>query len=287
MTVLPSEAWVPANAIATGCVLHLLGDQPYVSAEGRRYEVPEGGKRLLVFLALNRRRVERRRVAGALWPVGSEERAAGNLRSALWRLRGADIGVLLADKTSVKLREEVTVDFELVSAWATRLIDGSMPTQDLALSPYWTEALDLLPGWYEDWVLMERERLRQRVLHALEALSHRLLVAGRCAEAVDVAVTAVAVEPLRESAQRALLAAHLAEGNRIEALRCLTAYRTLVRRELGVEPAADLFAMARLGDGKVRRPPLPQPDDSAPWSGGDPRDQSVRRLTDRARSATA
>src|SRR3954468_24132083 len=247
MTVLPSEVGSPASGVGTGCVLHLLGDRPYVSAEDRRYDVPEGSKRLLIFLALHRRPIERRRVAGALWPVGSEERAAGNLRSALWRLRGADIDVLLADKTSLRLRDEVTVDVELVSAWATRLIESLVPAQELALSPYWTEALDLLPGWYEDWALMQRERLRQRVLHALEALSHGLLLAGRCAEAVDVALTAVAVEPLRESAQRALFAAHLAEGNRVEVLRCFTAYRALVRRELDVEPAADLLAMTRRG----------------------------------------
>ena len=244
MTVLPSDAPAPAGGIGTGRVLHLLGDRPYVSAEHRRYEVPEGSKRLLVFLALHRRRIDRRRLAGALWPVGSDERATGNFRSALWRLRGADIDVLLADKTSVQLRDEVTVDFELVSTWAARLIDGSAPAEELALSPYWTDALDLLPGWHEDWALMERERLRQRVLHALEALSHRLVLAGRCAEAVDVALSAVAVEPLRESAQRTLLAAHLAEGNRGEMLRCFAAYRALVRRELGVEPAPEMFRMA-------------------------------------------
>src|SRR3954454_16939041 len=252
MTVLPSEVRSPASGVVTGCVLHLLGDRPYVSAEDRRYEVPEGSKRLLVFLALHRRPVERRRVAGAVWPVGSDERAGGNLRSALWRLRGADIDVLLADKTSLKLRDEVTVDFDLVSAWATRLIDGSVSTQELALSPYWTEALDLLPGWYEDWALLERERLRQRVLHALEALSQRLLLAGRCAEAVDVAFTAVAVDPLRESAQRALRAAHLAEGNRVEVLRCFAAYRALVRRELGVEPGPELVAMIQPSHGAGR-----------------------------------
>jgi len=258
MTVLPSEAPASANPIVTGCVLHVLGDRPYVSDQGRRYQVPEGSKRLLVYLGLNRRQIERRQVAGALWPVGSEERAAGNLRSALWRLRGADIDVVLADKTSVKLRDDVRVDFELVSAWATRLINASLPTEELTLSPYWTEALDLLPGWYEDWALLERERLRQRVLHALEALSHRLLLAGRCAEAVDIALTAVAVEPLRESAQRALLAAHLGEGNRVEVLRCFTAYRTLVRRELGVEPAPELFAMARCGHGAGRVAAAPE-----------------------------
>jgi DNA-binding SARP family transcriptional activator len=58
-------------------------------------------------------------------------------------------------------------------------------------------------------------------------------------------MTAVAVEPLRESAQRALVSAHLAEGNRIEALRCFDVYRALLWRELRVEPAADLTALLR------------------------------------------
>jgi DNA-binding SARP family transcriptional activator len=201
---------------------------------------------------LRRRPVGRRHVAATLWPMGSEERSAGNLRSALWRLREADIDVLAAEKTSLRLRDGVTTDLELVSDWASRLITGATLPKDLAVLPTWSDALDLLPGWYEEWALMERERLRQRVLHALEALSHRMLLVGRCAEAVEVAMTAVAVEPLRESAQRALLTAHLAEGNRMESLRSFEAYRRLLFRELGVAPSPELAALAFAGS--PRRP---------------------------------
>ena len=91
--------------------------------------------------------------------------------------------------------------------------------------------------------MLERERIRQRVLHAFEALSAHLVLAGRYAEAVDAAMTAMSVEPLRESAQRALLQAHLAEGNLVESRRCYSTYRDLVRRELGVEPGAELTAL--------------------------------------------
>lgn len=104
-------------------------------------------------------------------------------------------------------------------------------------------ALDLLPGWYDDWALVERERMRQRVLHALEALSQRLVRAGRFAEAVETALLAVGAEPLRESAQRALIEVHFAEGNWVEGWRNYQAYRDLLRRELGVEPSADLVAL--------------------------------------------
>ncbi len=154
------------------------------------------------------------------------------------------------------MNDDVAVDAELVGAWAARLISGTMHPDGLVIMPSWAEALDLLPGWYDDWVLLERERLRQRVLHALEALSRHLVAAGRIAEAVEAAMTAVGVEPLRESAQRAPVTAHLAEGNRVEARRCLTTYRGILRRELGAEPAAALTALVHPGPAGPREWPV-------------------------------
>ena len=225
-----------------GTVLHLFGG-PYVTVDECRHEIPEGSKRLLVLVALRRRRVERRHAAGLLWPIGSDERAAGNLRSALWRLRGVGVDLLVVDRCSLRLRDDVAVDLEATSDWARRLTAGTAGPDDLTLPPSWSDALDLLPGWYDDWALVERERLRQRVLHAMEALSGRLVDVGRFGEAVEVAMAAVAVDPLRESAQRSLLLAHLAEGNTVEGTRCLRSYRELLRRELGVEPTPDLTAL--------------------------------------------
>jgi DNA-binding SARP family transcriptional activator len=225
-------------------VVHLFGG-PFVSYGWRRVDIPEGSKRLLVFVALHRGRVERRYVAGSLWPAGDDIRAAGNLRSALWRLNGAGIGVLQADKHGLALREDVLVDLHAVGAWAARLIKGSASHEDLATMPWGIDAIDLLPGWYDDWALVERERVRQRLLHALEALSCQLARVGRCAEAVEAAMMAVTAEPLRESAQRVLIQAHLAEGNWVEGRRSFEAYRDVLHRELGVEPDPDLAAMVR------------------------------------------
>jgi DNA-binding SARP family transcriptional activator len=146
--------------------------------------------------------------------------------------------------------------------WATRLIKGTVSRDDLAVSPSWADALDLLPGWYDDWALMERERVRQRILHALEALSRRLTDAGRYADAVEAAMLAISAEPLRESAQRALIEAHIGEGNLAEARRCYHAYHDLVRRELGVDPSSDLLTVLRLPEvhSPVTKPgPSPRP----------------------------
>jgi DNA-binding SARP family transcriptional activator len=249
MDTLHADRPVRSREHPVGSVVHLFAG-PYVTMGAERLEVPEGSKQLLAFVALRRRRVERRQAAGTLWPFGDEERAAGNLRSALWRLRRAGINVLVADKWSLALSTEVLVDLHLTEQWATRLIEGRADGRDLAVSPSVIDALDLLPGFYDEWVLMERERIRQRILHALEALSERLAAAGRFADAIEAALLATSAEPLRESAQRALIKAHIAEGNLTEARRSYHAYRDLVYRELGVAPS-DEFA-ACLGISEVR-----------------------------------
>ncbi|MFF0014101.1 BTAD domain-containing putative transcriptional regulator [Streptomyces sp. NPDC005374] len=222
--------------------LHLFGGL-FVTLDGRREDIPEGSKRLLVFVALRSGRVERRQAAGALWPIGDDARAAGNLRSALWRLNKVGVDLLQVDKYGLALREDVLLDVRLVADWASRLLTGSATAGDLKATPSTMDALDLLPGWYEDWVLMERERVRQRLLHALEAQSRQLAEAGCFGQAVDAAMQAVGVDPLRESAQRALVEAHLAEGNWMEARRSLELYAELLDRELGVSPGVEITAL--------------------------------------------
>jgi len=223
-------------------VVHLF-EGPYVTCGGQRFAVPQGSKRLLAFVALRRGRVERPYASGALWPFGDDVRAAGNLRSALWRLRRSGIDVLDADKWSLTLAEDVAVDVHVLADWASRLIHGTPASDDLSLSRLPSGALDLLPGWYDDWAIVERERTRQRMLHALEALSRALSDLGRHADAVEAAMTAVAAEPLRESAQRVLLEAHLSQGNRAEAERAYLSFRSLMRAELGTEPSAQIAAL--------------------------------------------
>lgn len=148
--------------------------------------------------------------------------------------------MVVTDKVALWLRPDTTTDVGMLNAWATRLIGGRASAADLEIPSWDPHAIDLLPGWYDDWVIFERERVRQRVLHALEGLSRELVRLGRCAEAVDVATEAVAVEPLRESAQRVLIEAHIAEGNVVEARRLYSAYRRLLRRELSIEPGVHL-----------------------------------------------
>lgn len=220
-------------------VLCLFGG-PAVLHGGRRVPVPEGSQRLLVLIALRGGRVDRRSAAGSLWPDGTEDRAAGNLRTAMWRLRGAGLDLLSNEGGVVTLRGQVDVDVHALAAWADRLVRGTFNDDDLILEGRTLDPEELLPGWYDDWVIFERERLRQRVLHGLEALSQLLRERGRLGEAVEAALCAVHLEPLRESAQRMLLMAHLSEGNQIEARRAFNVYCRLLRSELGLKASPKL-----------------------------------------------
>jgi DNA-binding SARP family transcriptional activator len=86
----------------------------------------------------------------------------------------------------------------------------------------------LLPSWYDDWLLIDRERQRQIRLHALERMSAWYVSAERFDSAIEAALQAIAGDPLRESAHRCLIRAHLAEGNVSEARRQVQSYAALL-----------------------------------------------------------
>ena len=193
-------------------------------------------QRLVAFVATRSAKVSRAAVAQALWPDTPAARAAANLRSTLWRLRhGHGEGPISSTPYGLALGPETVVDIHAVHAMTAGLVHGPGDGPD-RLDPA-TLSDDVLPEWSEEWLLSTREWFRQVRLHALEALCHRHCREGRFGEAIEVGLAAVACEPLRESAHRAVVEAHLAEGNPAEALRQYRAYRRLLDDELGLPPS--------------------------------------------------
>jgi DNA-binding SARP family transcriptional activator len=240
--VASSFAQLAGGAPPEQDMLCLVGG-PYVVRRGRRFNVPEGSKRLLAYVALHGGRVDRCRAAGTLWPYGPDNRAAGNLRSALWRLKGAGIEVIEADKAVLSLKPGTVTDVHQLCEWAARAIEGRVTEADMRILHWDPEAADILPGWYDDWVICERERIRQRLLHGLEAVGRQLLLQHRPADAIEAAMEAVRIEPLRESSQQLLIEAHLAEHNYGEARRTLHSFEQLLEHELGIRPNPDLISL--------------------------------------------
>lgn len=204
--------------------------------------VSAGAQRVLAFLALNDRPLGRAYVAGVLWPDTSDKRASGSLRSAVWDLSLAGHDLVVSTGGRLRLAPQLLVDYRCAVALAEPIADEQRAVPDAFVERDLLGG-DLLCDWYDDWVLIERERFRQFRLHLLEALCDRLIRDGRLARAVGAGVAAVTGEPLRESAQRALIRAYLAEGNRGEALWQYRAYESVLREELDISPSSELRSL--------------------------------------------
>jgi len=198
-------------------------------------DLPLAAQRVVAFLALQRRDVLRGHVAQVLWMDATEDHAAGNLRTALWRIKQRGGELVSARHCHLSIARDAVVDLHE----AERLLTSRDPPR---LSAHMTNELanDVLPDWSDDWIYMCRERFRQLRLRGLEALSRQLSAEGAHGDAIDAAEAAVAAEPLRETAHRVLMEAHLAEGNVSEAVREYRTYRLLLADELGIAPSPGL-----------------------------------------------
>jgi DNA-binding SARP family transcriptional activator len=230
--------------------LRLLGGFRLVH-DGYPVRVGTSEQRLLAYLAL-RSRGPRSTVAGTLWPDVTERRAQGCLRTALWRLGRLD-GVVLAESLVVarpgelRLAAQIWVDVAELNRWIRdRAAADAVPLGAL-------RGGELLPDWGDEWVLLERERLRQLRLHGLELAARQLAAHRRYAEALDLALEAVRAEPLRESAHRTVIGIHFAEGNVGEGLRQYRLFQALLRADLAAGPSLALRALVRDGLARAAR----------------------------------
>jgi DNA-binding SARP family transcriptional activator len=205
--------------------------------DGVRVVISPVPARILAYLSLQSGDVARGALASVLWPDVPRERALGNLRSALWRLPpGARLAVA-ETSTSLRLGEQVACDLGPV------LRGAPATSTDLPDVLAWAWRDELLVGWYDDWVLAAREALQIRRAVLLEGLATASSRSGRDWEALTFATLAVAAQPLRESAHRALLRAHLELGHDQEAVGLYRDFGRVLRQELGVGPSIETAAL--------------------------------------------
>src|SRR5215471_10553476 len=160
--------------------------------DAEEIELPMSAQRLVALLALCERPLSRAYLAGVLWPECSTERSLADLRTVLWRAKQCGVRVIATTGMRLCLPADVQVDIRVLTAFG-RAIDGAgrNVAAELAGIPWYDLSLDLLPDWYDDWLVDYREGVRQLRLHALERLTDELCVQGRHAEAIQAALTAV------------------------------------------------------------------------------------------------
>lgn len=213
----------------------------------RRIELPFSAQRVLVALALRPQEQDRTALGEMLYPDGRRKQAMASLRSALWRTR-RDAGYALAEARGQRLRlaDRVEVDLRTWMHYA-RVVTSRPPVEFALDSAERVETLsqELLPSWSEEWLVLERQRWDMFRLHALERLAEQFAADGRSIEALEAGLAAVAIEPYRESAHRAIISAYLAEGNSASALAQYHRCQRLLTRDLGVRPTEQLQALVQ------------------------------------------
>lgn len=210
---------------------------------GARLDVPVGIQHLIAFVALTGP-THRCLVAGTLWRDVPEAQAQASLRTGIWRTNRLVPDLVRVDGDQLSLATSMTVDSCQQESFATKLLghpSGDEPWIDEAIETLWRG--ELLPGWYEDWVVFERERLAQLRLHALERMASLLTRRLDLDTALRLALAAVRTEPLRETANAVLMSVYVAEGNVSDAVHQYEVFTDLLRRELGLDPSPSLAAL--------------------------------------------
>lgn len=239
------------EGLQAGFRLSLMGSWRLERA-GAVVALPHRERRLVALLALRGAR-QRALVAGVLWPDASEEHARLSLRVSVLHVRQRAPGLLAQGDGALGLGPGVRVD---VAALRSRIAgeasaDSAERTRLVALSA----DAELLPGWYDDWVLLERERLEMQRLRALHGVAETALADGDLLTAVVAATEALSILPLSELALSVLMQALTRLGRKDVALARYHRFRATVRAEVGAEPSA---ALVRLAAGLGTSVPHPQ-----------------------------
>lgn len=221
---------------------------------------------LLAYLIINQQRAHTRSLLiGLFWPDLPENIARRRLSQALWEIRRSlhsetDINLLLTEKESVQFNG-------LADHW----LDVVDFRQNLAASQPAIEQLrevaklyqgDFLAGFYDDWVLIERELLRDRYLESLNQLIRACKGNGLHEEALSYASQLARYDPLREEAHREVMRLCFLLDRPHEALQQYERYQAVLAEELGDEPSSQttrLYHDIRAHLSQAQQSPRPEP----------------------------
>lgn len=199
-------------------------------------------QRLVSVLAIYGPR-NRRYISGLLWPDSPEARALESLRVSVHLISHQAPGLLVNGGPVLSLTNELSVDIhQCLELVRTCEQSDSGGTEDACLANLLRA--ELLPGWYEDWVILEQNRLRIFRLRALIGHARRWLHRGEAEKAADAAMNALVLEPLQETCVELLMRAELQTGNRAGALLAYESFRMRLSLELGVRPSDFLIQLA-------------------------------------------
>ncbi|MET3176758.1 UNVERIFIED_ORG: DNA-binding SARP family transcriptional activator [Arthrobacter sp. UYCu721] len=199
-------------------------------------------QRLITALAITGPR-PRSYLVGLLWPEHSEARALESLRVSVHLVSRQVPGLLINGGTVLSLSELVEVDLHRVRAQIQEVSLAGL-NGNVASCLHLLRDAELLPGWYEDWVLFEQSRLRQERLHAFTLIARESLARRDYESALEAAEAALELEPLYESAVGLLIQAESKQGNLASALRAFEKYQAKLKEDMGLAPSEAIRRLA-------------------------------------------
>jgi len=271
--------------------LSLLG--PFqVTLDGNPVTAFESDKvrALLAYLAVESDRPQRRgKLAGLLWPERTERSARQNLSQALFNLRhivgdrDAEPPFLFITPQTLQFnrssdhRLDVATFEALLAACEAhphRRLEACGPCADRLRQAVALYRGAFLEGFslgdspaFEEWVLLEQERLHRLTLDALCRLADRHERRGEYERTLEYAWRQVASDPWREEAHRQVMRALALSGRRNEALAQYKTCRRALKEEVGVQPEEETTTLyERIRDGEGLQPLSTVPPHNLPAS---------------------
>jgi DNA-binding SARP family transcriptional activator len=228
--------------------INILGSLVIERDECRLGKVPKKARALLGYLAAQGgQAISRERLADLLWPYQGSEQARHSLRNCLLELRKAlgpsAAGHLVADFAHCRIHD-VGVDldrFERLSRSSNR---GELQAAAALYRGEFLADFDLDSEPFQEWLAAERDRTLALICDILQRLTAAHDAAGESEAAIQTGRRLVALDPLSEFGQRALMRAYARAGRRGEALRQYKSCAETLKRELGVAPDAETQALA-------------------------------------------
>ncbi|MDP9696706.1 UNVERIFIED_ORG: DNA-binding SARP family transcriptional activator [Arthrobacter globiformis] len=199
-------------------------------------------QRLITALALFGPR-NRHYLCGLLWPDSPDARALESLRVSMHLISRQIPGLLVNGGSVLSLANSLHVDLhECLEKVRNCVHFEGTGSGDDCLSRL--QRAELLPGWYEDWVILEQNRLRNFRLCMLIEHARRWLEQEETEQAAEAARSALELEPLQEGCVGLLMRAELELGNRAGAWNTFESFKARLSAELGVETSSHLAQLA-------------------------------------------
>ena len=231
---------------------------------------------LLAYLAVTKRPHSRESLAGLLWGEMPDAAAKANLRKILSVLREIAAPNVEIGRQDGRFNRDSNywLDTEIFESkpqgpTATSITPAEMQDRDVKLLDDAVQLYkgDFLEGFYvrdapafEEWVLPERERLRQKMLQALYRLAAYYTARGHYARGIDYTTRLLALEPWHEEVHQQMMLLLALSGQRSAALNQFEVCRRLLADELGVQPNRDTVDLHhRIARGEVTSQPASAP----------------------------